>query len=81
MLHMIYYDADVRIKLRIYISDLTVSHDVLTAIGLMPHNLQTASKKKAGPMLTATREILTKFFDTYNRDLADILEDDRYMWA
>ncbi|XP_069127282.1 carbohydrate sulfotransferase 15-like [Argopecten irradians] len=40
----------------------------------------TARKKSKGPMLDETRELLTKLYDPYNKQLAEILHDDRFLW-
>ncbi|XP_071949579.1 carbohydrate sulfotransferase 15-like [Antedon mediterranea] len=42
-------------------------------------NVNTSSKK-LGPMLTETRILLDDFYRPFLKDLANILEDDRYTW-
>ena len=36
--------------------------------------------KKAGELLQKTREILDEFYKPYNKDLAMLLKDDKYLW-
>ncbi|XP_033738428.1 carbohydrate sulfotransferase 15-like [Pecten maximus] len=40
----------------------------------------TARKKAKGPMLQKTRELLTALYEPYNKKLAEILHEDRFLW-
>ena len=45
------------------------------------HYYVTTLKRKAGPMLRETREILKAFFKPHNEELVKILNDKRYSWS
>jgi hypothetical protein len=40
----------------------------------------TKSKKKAGKMYEKTRVILERLYKHYNSELADVLNDQRFIW-
>ncbi|XP_071113510.1 carbohydrate sulfotransferase 15-like isoform X1 [Haliotis cracherodii] len=40
----------------------------------------TQSKKNKGPMMESTRVLLNKFFEPFNKELATLLQDDRFLW-
>ena len=41
----------------------------------------TKKKNKKGPMLNATRSILDKFYQASRIELAEIMNDDRWLWS
>ncbi|XP_072034286.1 carbohydrate sulfotransferase 15-like isoform X2 [Amphiura filiformis] len=43
-------------------------------------NIRADDKKHIGPMLDQTRKILDQFYDPFNVELADLLNDDRFLW-
>ncbi|XP_053380363.1 carbohydrate sulfotransferase 15-like [Mercenaria mercenaria] len=40
----------------------------------------TKNKEKAGKMLKKTRDILERLYGTFTKELATILDDDKYLW-
>ena len=36
--------------------------------------------KKAGKLLQKTKKMLNEFYKPFNKDLATLLEDDKYLW-
>lgn len=47
--------------------------------------LKVANKRKkadrtVGAMLNETRRLLNDFYEPYNQELADILDDDKFLW-
>jgi N-acetylgalactosamine 4-sulfate 6-O-sulfotransferase len=47
--------------------------------------LKVANKRKkadrtVGAMLNETRRLLNEFYEPYNRELADMLDDDKFLW-
>ena len=39
-----------------------------------------SNKVKAGPMLPETEQLLRDFFTDKNKELADLLNDEKYLW-
>jgi hypothetical protein len=62
-------------------TDMPICDDLLANISTIPHTLRTKAKEKAGHMLPFTKQILSDFFQKHNRDLADLLDDDRFLWS
>lgn len=47
--------------------------------------LKVANKRKKGDrsvglMLNETRQLLNEFYEPYNQELADIMDDDQFLW-
>lgn len=47
--------------------------------------LKVANKRKkwdrsVGPMLNVTRKMLNEFYKPYNEELAEIMNDDQFLW-
>ncbi|XP_060085677.1 carbohydrate sulfotransferase 15-like [Ylistrum balloti] len=59
---------------------LTSSEMTSYGIDLKVKKHVTKSKLKKGPMLEKTRALLSSLYDPYNRKLAEILKDDRFLW-
>ena len=45
-----------------------------------PISYHTRQKDVAGPMLNETRDMLRKWFQPWNEELALLLEDSGYLW-
>ncbi|XP_067676203.1 carbohydrate sulfotransferase 15-like [Haliotis asinina] len=60
--------------------NLNYTQEWITSIAKLPH--QHASKKKIlmGPMLEKTRVLLDNFYSRYKKDMADLLQDKRFLW-
>ncbi|XP_072524004.1 carbohydrate sulfotransferase 15-like [Salminus brasiliensis] len=43
-------------------------------------NTRRLADKNLGPMLPLTRELLSGFYSPFNRKLADVLQDDAFLW-
>ena len=51
---------------------------VLNQMQSLPHFYETKSKKRAGPMMPKTRELLVDLYRPYTEELATFLKDDRF---
>lgn len=52
----------------------------ITMISKRARVYETGKKKKMGPMLNRTRQLLDEFFQPFNEELVDILNDTKYLW-
>ena len=43
-------------------------------------NLRRPEQEINGPMWNETRQLLDAFYEPYNRQLAELLNDSRYLW-
>lgn len=43
-------------------------------------NMRSSDKGHIGPMLDKTRHLLDTFYEPFNKDLADILKNDGFLW-
>ncbi|XP_021340126.1 carbohydrate sulfotransferase 15-like [Mizuhopecten yessoensis] len=59
---------------------LTASEITSYGIDLKTKKHVTQSKKTKGPMLEKTRAILSTLYEPYNKKLANILQDNRFLW-
>ncbi|XP_071114640.1 carbohydrate sulfotransferase 15-like [Haliotis cracherodii] len=59
---------------------LNYTEEWLSYIASVPHLNVSKKKKSKGPMLKKTRVLLDTFYSRYNRDLADILQDRKFLW-
>lgn len=57
-----------------------ISTRLVDTIVNLPKAYETKLKTVQGSMLNETWEILTEFFEEPNRKLAEMLNDDRYLW-
>ncbi|XP_046546405.1 carbohydrate sulfotransferase 15-like [Haliotis rubra] len=60
--------------------NLNYTEDFLNKIARIPHMHVTEKKKKAGPMLEKTRILLDNLYRPYLSELADILQDRKFLW-
>ena len=56
------------------------SDEYIYGIMSKDHKYKTMSKQKAAPMSNRIKYRLTKLYQPYNIELADILGDRRYLW-
>ncbi|XP_062587527.1 carbohydrate sulfotransferase 15-like [Saccostrea cucullata] len=68
------------LKLFAFLGVGDIYSDVLEHILKVPQKYETKNKLLQGSMLKETWNILTDFFKEPNRKLADILNDERYLW-
>ncbi|XP_046546410.1 carbohydrate sulfotransferase 15-like [Haliotis rubra] len=59
---------------------LDYTEDFLNKIARIPHMHVTTTKKKAGPMLNKTRILLDNLYRPYLNELADLLQDKKFLW-
>jgi hypothetical protein len=59
-----------------------MNENLMNIYGIMSkdHKYKTMSKQKAAPMSNRSNDLLTKLYQPYNTELADILGDRRYLW-
>jgi hypothetical protein len=59
-----------------------MNENLMNIYGIMSkdHKYTTMSKQKAAPMSNRLKDLLTKLYQPYNIELADILGDRRYLW-
>ncbi|CAG5127292.1 unnamed protein product [Candidula unifasciata] len=77
------YKKDIRGNLQAVFAFLGIDSlpdTLLDTISDQEKRLQTTQKKKAGPMLPETKKMLQDFYQPCNKDLAQLLGDDKYLW-
>ncbi|XP_048239440.1 carbohydrate sulfotransferase 15-like [Haliotis rufescens] len=76
------HDQDPKAQLRKVYNYLKLNYteEWLSYIASVPHVNVSKKKKSEGPMLKKTRVLLDTFYSRYNRDLADILQDKKFLW-
>ncbi|XP_067676216.1 carbohydrate sulfotransferase 15-like [Haliotis asinina] len=76
------HDQDPIARLRTVYNYLKLNYteDWLSSIANITHQRASGKKLKQGPMLAKTRVLLDNFYRRYNTDLADILQDKRFLW-
>ncbi|XP_071115282.1 carbohydrate sulfotransferase 15-like [Haliotis cracherodii] len=76
------HDQDPKAQLRKVYNNLKLNYteEWLSYIASVPHLNVSKKKKREGPMLKKTRVLLDTFYSRYNRDLADILQDKKFLW-
>ncbi|XP_046548064.1 carbohydrate sulfotransferase 15-like [Haliotis rubra] len=60
--------------------NLNYTEESMTSIANMPHKRVSKKKILTGPMLEKTRALLDNFYSRYKKDLADMLQDKRFLW-
>lgn len=77
------YIVDIFMNTFIYLlfpSKGDISTRLVETIVNLPHAYETKRKATEGSMFNETWEILAEFFEEPNRKLAELLNDDRYLW-
>ncbi|XP_067675789.1 carbohydrate sulfotransferase 15-like [Haliotis asinina] len=76
------HDQDPKARLRAVYNYLKLNYteDWLSSIANVSHQRVSEKKLKQGPMLEKTRVLLDNFYSRYKNDLADILQDKRFLW-
>ncbi len=54
--------------------------DMTPILELKRSNTRSAAAKRVGKMLPETRHLLTYFYGRYNKELAKLLSDKKYLW-
>ncbi|XP_067676198.1 carbohydrate sulfotransferase 15-like [Haliotis asinina] len=60
--------------------NLNYTEESMFSIANMPHQRINQKKIRKGPILNKTRVLLDNFYSRYKKDLADILQDKRFLW-
>ncbi|XP_067676204.1 carbohydrate sulfotransferase 15-like [Haliotis asinina] len=60
--------------------NLNYTEEWITSIANVPHQRVSQKKILKVPMLEKTRVLLDSFYSRYKKDLADILQDKRFLW-
>ena len=67
----------------------TIDQHVYPFLGIPPasgqdlvriEKMKAVFKQKYEPMLNETRDLLQEFYQPYNRMLAELLQDDKWLW-
>ena len=56
------------------------SKEEATVLNRQKSNTRNAKEKRIGDMWNKTRIIIENFYRSHNRQLADLLGDDRFLW-
>ncbi|XP_067676217.1 carbohydrate sulfotransferase 15-like [Haliotis asinina] len=77
------HDQDPKARLRTVYNYLKLNYteDWLSSIANVKHQRVNMRKVKQGPMLEKTRVLLDNFYRRYKTDLADVLQDKRFLWG
>ncbi|XP_067651906.1 carbohydrate sulfotransferase 15-like [Haliotis asinina] len=59
--------------------ELTKS-EMIPVLDLKRSNTRNAAAKRVGEMFPETRQLLTHFYGQYNKELANLLNDQKYLW-
>ncbi|XP_067676202.1 carbohydrate sulfotransferase 15-like [Haliotis asinina] len=60
--------------------NLNYTEEWITSIANIPHKRVSKKKILKGSMLEKTRVLLDRFYSRYKKDMADILQDKRFLW-
>ncbi|XP_071114651.1 carbohydrate sulfotransferase 15-like [Haliotis cracherodii] len=76
------HDQDPKARLRKVYNYLKLNYteEWLSTIASVPHLNVSKKKRRTEPMLEKTRVLLDTFYGRYNRDLADVLQDKKFLW-
>ncbi|XP_067675364.1 carbohydrate sulfotransferase 15-like isoform X1 [Haliotis asinina] len=76
------HDKDPKARLRTVYNYLKLNYTEawLSSIAKLGHRRVSNRKLKKGPMLEKTRVLLDNFYRRYKMDLADLLQDKRFLW-